>query len=110
MRLGQNNIAEIYFNGQWVPICGHFFWDNNVGADLFCQKLGFESGTIKGGKGGSSLQLSSNGLRVGKCELGDSSVLQCSHEDCNQLELGGKCNNGGNCAKGQKAAISIKCL
>ena len=104
---GQNKIAEIYFNGQWVPICGHWFWENNIGADLFCQKLGFDSGEIKGKR---SLQLPSDGLRVGKCNVGDSSVLQCTHEDCNQLELGGQCNNGGSCAKGQKAAIYIDCF
>ena len=92
-----------------MPICGHWFWENRVGVDLFCQELGFDAGTIKGMTKG-FLQLPSDGLRVGKCNVGDSSILQCTHEDCNQLELGGKCNNGGSCAKGQKAAVSIDCF
>ena len=88
-----------------MPICGHWFWEGNVGADLFCQQLGFGSGEIKG-RG--SLSLPKDGLRVGQCNLGDS-WLQCSHNVCNQLEIGGNCNDGGSCAKGLNAAISIDC-
>ena len=103
MRLGKNQIAEALFNGQWVPICGHFFWNNNIGASLFCQQLGFEYGSIK-----ERLILPIDGLRVGLCLHGDK-WLQCSHDSCNQLEVGGHCNNGGQCTKGQKAGVSIEC-
>ena len=103
---GQSKIAEVWFNGKWVPICGHWFWENNIGADLFCQQLGFKSGIHKG-RG--TLQLPSDGLRVGKCNPGDS-FLKCTHNDCNQMTPGGYCNNGGNCHKGQKAAITIDCF
>ena len=46
LRLGENQIAEVYFENQWTPICGHWFWNNNIGATLFCQELGFNSGVI----------------------------------------------------------------
>ena len=68
--------------------------------------MGFESGVLK--KPFRQLVLPSDGLRVGMCNQGDK-WLQCSHTDCNQLELGGKCNNGGDCGMGQKAAVSIIC-
>ena len=55
------------------------------------------------------LDLPSDGLRVGQCNAGDA-WLECSHDDCNQLEVGGKCNNGGMCTQGQNAAVSIACL
>merc|ERR1712039_1111068 len=46
VRLDDNNIAEISFKGNWFPICGHWFWDNANGANLFCQKLGSQSGQL----------------------------------------------------------------
>ena len=36
----QNETSEVFFNGQWHPICGHSFWDNSHGAELFCHQLG----------------------------------------------------------------------
>ena len=66
---GPNQIAEVKFNGQWVPICGHWFWNSDsIGASLFCQKMGFESGELK--KPLRQLELPSDGLRVGKCNQG----------------------------------------
>ena len=104
VRLGENQIAEVFFNEEWVPICGHWFWDNNIGASLFCQQLGFESGSIK-----ERLILPTDGLRVGLCLHGDK-WLQCSCcYNCNQLNVGGPCTNG-DCTKGQKAAVSIECF
>ena len=101
--MGSNDIAEVFYNGQWGPICGHWFWENDIGASLFCQELGFPSGKIT-----KTLTLPSDGLRVGMCQEGDN-WLQCSQNDCNQLEFGGFCNNGGNCQKGQNAAVAIEC-
>ena len=106
MRLGSNQIAEVYFNGQWVPICGHHFWDNDVAASLFCQQLGFGAGTIKE----KSLTLQSDGLQVGMCHDGDN-WLQCSYPKCNQLTIGGQCNDSpGMCTMGEPAAVSIDCV
>ena len=102
VRLGSDDIAEVYFNEKWVPICGHWFWDNNIGATLFCQKLGFESGAIN-----ERFKLKNDGLRVGKCDSGDS-WLQCSR--CGELQVGGQCDGGGNCNRGQTAAFSISCF
>ena len=57
----------------------------------------------------SHLVLPNDGLRVGQCNQGDT-WLQCSHNDCNQLQVGGQCNNGGMCTQGQYAAVSIDCF
>ena len=105
VRLGENQIAEVYFQNEWVPICGHWFWNNNIGATLFCQELGFQYGYIK-----NQSDLPNDGLRIGQCNAGDS-WLQCSHDGCNQLEVGGFCNNGlGACTQGQHVAVSIGCF
>lgn len=37
----KNGYAYIY-EESWEPICGHYFWDNNVGATAFCKKLGYK--------------------------------------------------------------------
>ena len=106
VRLGSNQVAEVYFNGQWVPICGHHFWDNNLGASLFCQQLGFGSGIIKQ----RYLILSNDALQVGGCNVGDK-WLECSNPICNQLIIGGQCNDSpGNCNMGEPAGVSIECI
>ena len=102
--MGSNDIAEVFYNGQWGPICGHWFWENDIGASLFCQELGFPSGKIT-----KTLTLPSDGLRVGMCLEGDN-WLQCSHPKCNQLIIGGQCNDSSAvCTKGENAAVSIHC-
>jgi len=45
----ENNIYE--YDGKYGyinehPICGHMFWNNNIGAAGFCAKLGYTSGTM----------------------------------------------------------------
>jgi len=34
----------VSYESSWNPICGHYFWDNDHGAAIVCQMLGFESG------------------------------------------------------------------
>ena len=43
--LADDGTPYIYWNDVWSPICGHGFWNNDYGATLFCQKLGYDSGT-----------------------------------------------------------------
>ena len=100
MRLGDNEIAEMMINGAWTPICGHFFWDGDHGASLFCQKLGFPSGTI-----GDRIKLPSDGVRIGKCEVGN--VWPYCSGGCNDHSIGGtKCSD---CQSGAKSGITIHC-
>ena len=95
-------MPEVYFDGKWVPICGQYFWNNNIGANLFCQEFGFESGTLKN----THLTLPNDGLNIGKCEQRDA-WLQCSG-NCNNLQIGGFCG-AGKCTKGSKSGILIDC-
>ena len=97
VRLGDNQIAEMNINGAWTPICGHWFWDNNYGASLFCHKLGFPSGTIS-----DRITLPSDGVRMGKCELGD--VWPYCSSGSNDHSIGGS-----KCQSGDKAGITINC-
>ena len=98
--------GEIYWNGKWAPICGHYFWDNDNGAKLFCQKLGLVNGKIKG-KGSI---LTDDAIRIGGCSDSDNQLFGCTR-GCNDLKVGDHCiNNGaGVCTKGQPAKVEIEC-
>lgn len=37
---------QIFQDGTYHPICGHWFWDNNEGAKSYCKQLGFADGEI----------------------------------------------------------------
>ena len=90
-----------------MPICGHFFWDNQNGAKLFCEKMGYTSGKLSGR--GSGQKYSQDSFKIGKCNDGDK-WESCSG-GCNQYESGGKCNDswGSYCTKGQEVKMTIKC-
>ena len=89
--------------GKWSPICGHWFWNNNYGATLFCKKLDskYTSGTIKRR---TDRPLKDNGLKIGSCGSTDKDL--------------DKCTAGGNtlsttksgCAKDEKASVEINCF
>ena len=103
LALRDGKFPEVLLNGKWSPICGHWFWDNNHGADLFCQKLNptFTSGTIIKRR---DKPLESDGIRIGKC-LGGDQWLRCSG-GCNDLGTGNGCAQ---CSAGQGASVEIHC-
>ena len=84
----ENNIPYVKRSRKWVPICGHYFWDNNNGATLFCEQLGFPEGKIIGGTYGTGdrYTLQKDALKIGKCTNGDS-WLSCTG-GCNDLGIG----------------------
>ena len=105
----EEKYPEIRFNDKWSPICGHYFWDNNYGATLFCQKLNstYHYGSVKN----PGIPLASDGIRVGKCTSQDNSLSSCTG-GCNDLQVGGECSNNANakCGVGQGATVEIECF
>ena len=100
VRLGDNQIAEVLFKDQWVPICGHVFWDNNVGYNLFCQEKGFKSG-----KKAHRVPLNADGLRIGLCKEGDP-FPNCTSAKNNKMVVG---DDQWQCHKGKDAGLVIDC-
>ena len=37
---------EVFKDGQWGTVCGHWFWDSNDGANIACKKVGYAGGTV----------------------------------------------------------------
>ena len=106
----------IFWDSQWFPICGHYFWDNNIGSSLFCKKLGYDRGNVKRAENGEKYGVDS--FRVGLCYEGDD--WENCNGGCNDYQAGGYCGNGdindrgnGNsgarCEKYYGAKITIAC-
>ena len=92
----------IFWNHVWSPICGHYFWDNHIGATKFCQKLGYISG--KQSRNG---YLKSAAICVGRCLENDDWDTKCSGE-FNEYLVGPQCHNS-DCGPGDDAGIAITC-
>jgi len=100
----------VFWKGSWVPICGHYFWDNNDGASTFCKKLGHKKGgIITEGRGGKKTEVTKrDSFWVGLCSSGED-LLHCS-KSCNLRTIGaGKVCNGNKCGKGQVKNFHITC-
>ena len=105
MRLNNNELAEIYQNGKWIPICGHSFWNNNKGATLFCQQLGQKTGIVKQESIAGQVPLPDDGFRIGECETNDI-WGQCTG-GCNDHTIGG--THCSDCRSGAMAGLRIEC-
>ena len=107
VRLQNEKDPEVFWNGNWSPVCGHYFWNNNNGATLFCQKMGFSLGIVEGR--GTNSHLISDAIRIGECEDNDS-WLNCNG-GCNDLKVGDHCqeNINAKCGIGEPAKIEIQC-
>lgn len=114
---------EVYYGGEWYPICGYYFFDNNVGATTFCKMLGFDVGTVQGKeKIGSGPHFQSglavptynkDAMPVGVCTSPGQALTECTAEggktswgnlDYSQVQGGGK-----TCKKGERVAITVTC-
>ena len=109
--------AEIMVNNQWTPICGHCFWDNNAGANLFCQKL--DSKRYMSGKFGNVMKygthgikfadpLPSEGYKIGECLIGDKDLSSCSGRTSNCDSS--HCYTSTGCESGSEATVEIQCF
>ena len=110
----------IFWNKSWHPICGHYFWDNDIGASKFCEQLGcYSGGTVSQAQqliikeeltnNLSSLSYPVDSFRFGKCE-DDDPWGKCSG-GCNDNRLGGKCHTNANasCQAGQSLRVKVTC-
>ena len=93
----------IFVEGDFHPICGHFFWNDKNGANLFCKKLGYESADLNI----SGVTISTAAVMVGRCKAQDTDIAQCTGGLCNTMEIGGTCSTA-KCLPGNNG-IKIAC-
>ena len=108
VKFEEHSTPFIFWDNVWSPICGHYFWDNQVGATKFCQKIMYKEG--EWATSGNSY--STDAFRVGECNAEDDWDTKCTG-GCNDYEAGGQCSNAwfnnGYCNKDDDVAIKIKC-
>ena len=104
VKLDADRTPWIFWRGEWEPICGHWFWDNQEGARLFCQKLGYEDGTVER----KNDVYSRDSFMIGKCNAGD--VWGNCLGGCNEYQKGNVCSGRGErCTSSEPVKISISC-
>ena len=107
VRLKDGKFPEVFLNGIWSPICGHWFWDTDFGANLFCQRLTSDPASTGQVIRRWDKRLEKDAIRIGNC-LSNDQWLSCSG-GCNDLGTGKRCNNIDTCGAKQPASIEIKC-
>ena len=102
----QGKNPKICYNGRLVPICGRYFWENNVGARLFCKMLGRSGGKVSR----PGIGLPEDAYYVGECRSTDTHINKCS-ASTNYRTLGGQTSIFGtaSCYKGSWAVVHISC-
>ena len=92
-----------FWNDKLSLICGNWFWNNQIGATLFCQKLGYTSGTQSGSN--LAVVLGEDAITIGECSTGD--TLDACTGGCNDYRRGD--DACAKCGVDKKAKITIAC-
>ena len=106
--LGTPATPEVYYKGEWYPVCGHGFWDNGNGTTTLCKKLGFKAGGLVGGYYPNRQPAGvypKDAMPVGGCRPGEP-LTACTgiHNDWGNLD-----GRDGTCRQGNKVRVSITC-
>jgi len=94
----------VSYQSSWYPICGHYFWDNNDGATLICQQLGFDAGTLTR----SNTPFPVVAMHPGRCSDSDESLTSCSL-GANYWQDPLTHRNSQHCAAGTRASVMVTC-
>merc|ERR1711962_1809172 len=65
--------VELYKNGKWGTLCGHYWWNNEKGAENICRQLGYTGGTKYTAPGGTGPIQTGNRL----CKGGEATIWDC---------------------------------
>ena len=108
MKIDADGTPKYYVTNKYVPICGHWFWDNNNGAKSICQKLGYSNGALSR----TNQAYTEDAVMLGRCKSGED-AQHCS-EDCRRNsgaeKFVGKVFQGcADCTAGQRVGIKISC-
>ena len=87
VKIGNDDIAMMYKDGALHPICMYGFVDGTNGGNLFCKKLGYDTGSVSS----VSVTTTDNAIQVGACQSSDDDIASCTGGVCNTLEVGGTC-------------------
>ena len=86
--LGSDGSPYIFWNGDWSPICGHWFWNDQNGAKSFCKKLGFPDGSLNKEKS----EYGEDAIEIGVCRPGE--MIHSCTGGSNEYKKTGWCQAG----------------
>jgi len=89
-RSGLRGTPEIFFDGEFHPICGHYFWDKQENAKSFCSKMGHTGGELF--KIREQYWTDSVEIRTWGQFYGDGLTSHCSDEHAVSIEI--ECSGG----------------
>merc|ERR1719271_1367490 len=93
-----------FHGGAWHPLCGHWLWNNDFGADAACKHMGYDGGQ----RHFDYAEAQVDHLYVGMCAKGEKPgfcTAGCCSHGCPRNSLG--C---GDCAKGHHNGIMFECF
>jgi len=64
---------EIFTGNEWGTLCGHYWWDNQKGAENICKQLGYSGGTMYTAGDGTGIIAAGNRL----CNGGEKTIFDC---------------------------------
>ena len=108
--MDSDGIPYIFWGGEWSPICGHYFWNNEEGAKVFCKELGFQGGTLHV----PDSAYSEDAIEIGECRTGQT-IDSCTSES-NNYELTEWCKAGNNvkitidCEENKQGSAVASCI
>ena len=96
----------------WVPICGHYTWNNARGAQLICQRMGYRHGALHTGSA-EAFAYGTGAYWLGLCLDTDESLMSCAG-GCNMYSSSGICSEcvpAGSCScdAGQPVGFRVVC-
>ena len=100
VNLGSDGIPYVFWSGDWSPICGHWFWNNQNGAKSFCQKLGFADGSFNK----ENSEYCEDAIEIGACRPGE--MINSCTGGSNEYKKTSWCQTGG----GNAVKITISCI
>lgn len=65
-------------DGTWSPVCGHYFWGSDRGAELMCQEMGYAGGSLNSTAPREAY--STDAMKIGACTAGDGDFMACTGE------------------------------
>ena len=107
LKLGEKGKPYVYLDKKWNPICGHYFWDNEIGVGKFCNEVGYSKGSINEKKRGEEAKRPH--FKIGKCE--DVDNFPFCKGGCNGMDVGGKCTEDEQkkCDEGNSVSFYVTC-
>ena len=100
VNLGSDGIPYVFWSGDWSPICGHWFWNDQNGAKSFCQKLGFADGSFNK----ENSEYCEDAIEIGTCRPGE--MISSCTGGSNKYKKTEWCQAGGDNA----VKITISCI